>query len=142
MNHENASRVAAMIRIVTELEEATDCIYRLVKLTERKYNKGYQFTDHHVEKIGEITKVVGQSLQTVETYLLNKTPDDVISAVESLEKQSKKMRKSFNKQAVKRMSEGDIRVEMLYTDINTQLKTLANHARGVMEASDSVVADK
>jgi len=85
---------------------------------------------------------VGQSLQTVETYLLNKTPDDVISAVESLEKQSKKMRKSFNKQAVKRMSEGDIRVEMLYTDINTQLKTLANHARGVMEASDSVVVDK
>ena len=86
--------------------------------------------------------MVGQSLQTVETYLLNKTPDDVISAVESLEKQSKKMRKSFNKQAVKRMSEGDIRVEMLYTDINTQLKTLANHARGVMEASDSVVVDK
>ena len=85
---------------------------------------------------------MGQSLQTVETYLLNKTPDDVISAVESLEKQSKKMRKSFNKQAVKRMSEGDIRVEMLYTDINTQLKTLANHARGVMEASDSVVVDK
>ena len=142
MNHENASRVAAIIRIVTELEEATDCIYRLVKLTERKYNKGYHFTDHHVEKIGKITKVVGQSLQTVETYLLNKTPDDVISAVESLEKQSKKMRKSFNKQAVKRMSEGDIRVEMLYTDINTQLKTLANHARGVMEASDSVVVDK
>jgi hypothetical protein len=66
----------------------------------------------------------------------------VISAVESLEKQSKKMRKSFNKQAAKRMSEGDIRVEILYTDINTQLKTLANHARGVMEASDSVVVDK
>ena len=66
----------------------------------------------------------------------------MISAVESLEKQSKKMRKSFNKQDAKRMSEGDIRVEMLYTDINTQLKILANHARGVMEASDSVVVDK
>ena len=66
----------------------------------------------------------------------------MISAVESLEKQSKKMRKSFNKQSAKRMSEGDIRVEMLYTDINTQLKTLANHARGVMEVSDSVVVDK
>ena len=66
----------------------------------------------------------------------------MILAVESLEKQSKKMRKYFNKQAVKRMSEGVIRAEMFYTDINTQLKTLANHARGVMEASDSVVADK
>ncbi len=141
MNHENASRVAAMIRIVSELEEATDCIYRLVKLTERKYNKGYQFADHHVEKIGRITSVVGQSLQTVESYLLKKTPDEVITAVESLEKKSKKMRKSFNKEAIKRMSEGDIRVEMLYTDINSQLKALANHARGVMEASDSVVTE-
>jgi hypothetical protein len=62
----------------------------------------------------------------------------VIAAVESLEQQSKSMRKSFNKQAVRRMSEGDIRIEMLYTDINNQLKTLANHARGVMDASDSV----
>ncbi|MEN8866021.1 MAG: Na/Pi cotransporter family protein [Akkermansiaceae bacterium] len=138
MNQENAYRVAAMIRIVTELEEATDCIYRLVKLTERKYNKGYQFTEHHVEEIGQITMVVGQSLRTVENYLLRKTPSDVITAVEALEQQSKSMRKSFNKQAVKRMSEGDIRVEMLYTDINNQLKTLANHARGVMDASDSV----
>lgn len=65
MNQENAYRVAAMIRIVTELEEATDCIYRLVKLTERKYNRGYQFTDHHVHEIGQITNVVGQSLRTV-----------------------------------------------------------------------------
>ena len=141
MDEENAHRVTAMIRIVTELEEATDCIYRLVKLTERKYNKGYQFTDHHVEKIGQITTVVGQALRTVENYLLRKTPTDVISAVESLEQQSKSMRKTFNKQAVKRMNESDIRIEMLYTDINTQLKTLANHARGVMDASDSVVPD-
>ena len=141
MNQENASRVTAMIRIVTELEEATDCIYRLVKLTERKYNKGYQFTDHHVEEIGQITKLVGQSLRTVENYLLRKTPLDVVAAVESLEQQSKSMRKSFNKQAVKRMSEGDIRIEMLYTDINNQLRTLANHARGVMDASDSVAPD-
>ena len=51
------------------------------------------------------------------------------------------MRKSFNKEAIKRMSEGDIQVEMLYTDINSQLKALANHARGVMEASDSVVTE-
>ena len=141
MDQENAYRVAAMIRIVTELEEATDCIYRLVKLTERKYNKGYQFTDHHVEEVGQITKVVGQSLRTVENYLFRKTPADVIAAVESLEKQSNSMKKSFNKQAVKLMSEADIRVEMLYTDINNQLKTLANHARGVMDASDSVVPD-
>jgi phosphate uptake regulator len=56
--------------------------------------------------------------------------------MKSLEAQSCDMRKTFNKEAVKRMSEGDIRIEMLYTDINNQLMALANHALGVQEASD------
>ena len=136
MNDSNASNIAAMIRIVAELEEATDCIYRLVKLTEKKYNKTYQFTDHHVKQVGQITAVVGQALNAVENYLLRRTPPEVITSVKSLEAQSSDMRKTFNKQAVKRMSEGDIRIEMLYTDVNNQLMALANHAIGVMEASD------
>jgi len=137
MNHKNASNIAAMIRIVAELEEATDCIYRLVKMTEKKYNKRYQFTEHQTDQVGQITAVVGQALGAVENFLLRKTPPDVITSVKSLEKQSHSMRKTFNKEAMKRMSEGDIRVEMLYTDINTQLMGLANHSLGVMEASDS-----
>jgi phosphate:Na+ symporter len=137
MNHKNASNIAAMIRIVAELEEATDCIYRLVKMTEKKYNKRYQFTEHQTNQVGQITAVVGQALGAVENFLLRKTPPDVITSVKSLEKQSHSMRKTFNKEAIKRMSEGDIRVEMLYTDINTQLMGLANHSLGVMEASDS-----
>ncbi len=136
MNASNASNIAAMIRIVAELEEATDCIYRLVKLTEKKYNKSYKFTDHQVEQIGQITSVVGQALGAVDNYLLRQTPPEVITSVKTLEEQSNTMRKSFNKEAVKRMSEGDIRVEMLYTDVNNQLMALANHALGVMEASD------
>ena len=137
MNEQNATNIAAMIRIVAELEEATDSIYRLVKLTEKKYNKSYKFTEHQTEQFGQITSVVGQALNAVENYLLRKTPSEVITSVTSLEAQSNSMRKTFNKQAMKRMSEGDIRVEMLYTDINNQLMGLANHALGVIEASNS-----
>lgn len=141
MNAENASNVTAMIRIVAELEEGTDCIYRLVKLTEKKYNKGYTFTDHQMKQVGQITSVVGQALGAVDNYLLTQTPPEVITSVQSLTDQSKDMRKSFNKEAVKRMSEGDIRVEMLYTDVNNQLKALAKHTLGVMEASDLAASE-
>lgn len=136
MDDSNASNIAAMIHIVAELEEATDCIYRLVKLTEKKYNKAYQFSDHQVEQIGQITAVVGRALSAVDNYLLRRTPPEVITSMKSLADQSSDMRKTFNKEAVKRMSEGDIRIEMLYTDVNNQLKALANHALGVLEASD------
>lgn len=136
MNDSNATNIAAMIHIVAELEEATDCIYRLVKLTEKKYNKAYQFSEHQVEQIGQITAVVGRALSALDNYLLRRTPPEVITSMKSLEAQSCDMRKTFNKEAVKRMSEGDIRIEMLYTDINNQLMALANHALGVQEASD------
>ena len=125
---QHAGNIAAMIRIVAELEESTDCTYRLIKLIERKYNKGHDFTDHQTKRVREIADVVGQSLSAVDNYLLQAVPADVISSVKSLEDQTDNMRKSFNKEAIKRMAEGDIRIEMLYTDINNQLESLANHS--------------
>jgi phosphate:Na+ symporter len=134
---QHAGSIAAMIRIVAELEESTDCTYRLVKLIERKYNKGHDFTDHQTKRVREIADVVGQSLSAVDNYLLQPVPADVIRSVKSLEDQTDNMRKSFNKEAIKRMAEGDIRIEMLYTDINNQLESLANHSLNIMEASNN-----
>jgi len=131
----HAGNVAAMIRIVAELEESTDCIYRLVKLTERRYNKGHKFTAHHNKQITQLTDIVGQALGAGENYLLNDVPAEVLTSVKSLDSQSRSLRKSFNKEAMKRMSEGDIRVEMLYSDMNNQLRSLGNHAYGILEAS-------
>jgi len=131
----HAGNVAAMIRIVAELEESTDCIYRLVKLTERRYNKGHKFTAHHNKQITQLTDIVGQALGAVENYLLHDVPAEVLTSVKSLDSQSRSLRKSFNKEAMKRMSEGDIRVEMLYSDMNNQLRSLGNHAYGILEAS-------
>jgi len=134
---QHAGNIAAMIRIVAELEEATDCIYRLIKLIERKYNKGHEFSEHQIKRVGEIADVVGQSLSAVDNYLLKPVPPEVITSVKSLEDQTDSMRKSYNKESLKRMAEGDIRVEMLYTDINNQLEALANHILNIMEASDT-----
>ena len=134
---QHAGNIAAMIRIVAELEESTDCTYRPIKLIERKYNKGHDFTDHQTKRVREIADVVGQSLSAVDNYLLQAVPADVISSVKSLEDQTDNMRKSFNKEAIKRMAEGDIRIEMLYTDINNQLESLANHSLNIMEASNN-----
>ena len=131
-----ASSIASMIRIVSELEEITDTIYRLVKLIERKYNKDHQFTEHQTKRIGEMTSVAGQALSAVDNYILQPIPAEVITSVKSLEDQTDNMRKTFNKEAIKRMAEGDIKVEMIYTDINNQLEALANHTLNVIEASN------
>lgn len=135
IREQQAAEIASMIRIVAELEEITDTIYRLVKLTERKYKKGHKFTEHQTKRVGEISSVVGQALSAVDNYILRPFPAEVITSVKVLENQTETMRKSFNKEAIKRMAAGDIKVEMIYTDINNQLESLANHTLNVMEAS-------
>jgi Na+/phosphate symporter len=82
-----------------------------------------------------MTSVAGQALGAVDNYILQTVPPEVIASVMTLENQTDSMRKSFNKEAIKRMAEGDIKVEMIYMDINNQLESLANHTLNVMQAS-------
>lgn len=133
-----ASNIASMIRIVAELEECTDRIYRLVKLVQRKYRKNREFSVEQVSSVQEMARVVGQAISVADNYLLHPVPPEVIGSVETLEKQSDSMRKTFNKEAIKRMADGDIRVEMLYTDINNHLEAIANHALNVIQESANI----
>ncbi len=41
----NAAHITGLLRVVAEFEEATDRIYRMVKIVERKYRKGRNFTE-------------------------------------------------------------------------------------------------
>ena len=133
-----AGNIARMIRIVAELEECTDRIYRLVKLVERKYKKNRAFSEEQIGRVKEMTDVVGQSISVFDNYLLRPVPAEVMGSVHQLEEQSDTMRKNFNKEAIKRMATGDIRVEMLYTDINNHLEAIANHALNVIQESSGI----
>ncbi|MCB1093545.1 MAG: Na/Pi cotransporter family protein, partial [Verrucomicrobiae bacterium] len=48
---ENARSVTRMLRIVSELEEISDAIYRLIQITQRKYTKGRAFGDEATASI-------------------------------------------------------------------------------------------
>ena len=43
---------------------------------------------------------------------------------------------------MKRMASGDIRVEILYTDINNRLEALANHAVNIIQESSAISRDR
>lgn len=136
-----ASNIASMIRIVAELEECTDRIYRLVKLVERKYNKNREFSEEQIGRVKEMADVVGQSISVSDNYLLRPITADVLGSAHTLEEQSDTMRKRFNKEAMRRMAGGDIRVEMIYTDINNHLEAIANHALNVIQESSAITLD-
>jgi len=138
IGQEQAGHIAGMVRIVAEIEECTDRIYSLVKLVRRKYNKDRKFTTEQETRVREMASIVGQAISAADNYMLRAVPSDVIGAVRLLEERSDTMRKTYNKQAMQRMASGDIRVEMLYTDINNHLEAIANHAVNIIQESSAI----
>ncbi|MGB2402399.1 MAG: Na/Pi cotransporter family protein [Akkermansiaceae bacterium] len=131
----NANRIANMLRITQEVEECVDCIYRLVKLNERRYKKDRQFTQEQQEAIREFAGSISQFVTFADNNLLAKISDDDMAKAEAMKKMAGTMRKKFNKSAMKRMSHGDVKLEMLNIDINNHFDSVSNHALHIVQTT-------
>ncbi len=131
----NAHVVASMIRMVSELEEITDALYRLVKFTERKYSKNREFTDEATEGVREMVLTLQESFRWLSRRLFEPLVHADINAVKVIEKKTHALKKRLNKAAMKRIKgeDGDVRAEMLTVDMNNHLGALASYARNVVE---------
>ena len=131
----NASRITAMLRVVAELEEATDRIYRLVKVIERKYRKGRDFTEIQHKDLTAITMQV-RALLDVGCNSLGSVNGEVIEKAQMIEDRVDALRKRNNKAAALRMQQGAVvQTEMIFIDMNNHLEAVANHALNVVQAT-------
>lgn len=135
ISDENALSVTRMLRIVSELEEISDIIYRLIQLTQRKYNKKRDFTD---EATGAMLAFANKVLEFIDLYnqVLAKEPGErEWRLARQLEIETDALRKRGNKQAMKRMgtAESDVRTETLTIDMNNQFEEIGNHALNVVQ---------
>ncbi|MFZ9940936.1 MAG: Na/Pi cotransporter family protein [Luteolibacter sp.] len=131
----NATRITAMLRVVAELEEATDRIYRLVKVIERKYRKGRDFSEIQHEDLTAITAEV-QTLLEVACNSLGKADGEDIEKAQLIEDRVDGLRKRNNKAAAVRMQQGTmVQTEMIFIDMNNHIEAVANHALNVVQAA-------
>ncbi|MBK1829699.1 Na/Pi cotransporter family protein [Verrucomicrobiaceae bacterium R5-34] len=135
---QHASRIAGMLRITQELEECVDCIYRLVKLNERRYKKNRQFSPDQIESLREYAGNTAQFIQFADAHLLQSISDEQMNKAEEIKSTSIAMRKKLNKSAMKRMADGDVRLEMINIDINNHFEAIANHVLHVVQAGQSM----
>lgn len=131
----NATRITSMLRIVAEFEEATDRIYRMVKVIQRKYEKGRDFTDQqHQELVNSGTQV--RMLLDVAKNSLHGLDGTTYERAHEIENSVDRMRKRNNKAAAKRMQEGAvIQTEMIFIDLNNHMEAVSNHLLNVIQAS-------
>lgn len=140
IGRDNAARIAAMLRVVSELEEATDRIYRLVKVVQRKYEKGIRFNPHHEEELTGLCEHVDSILQRADDSLAGLGPA-MLEEANHLENRIDALRKNHNRGAMKRMQDGgDVPTEMIFTEINNHLEAIGNHALNVIENGEPTAA--
>ena len=131
----NAEKITSMLRIVQEFEEATDRIYRLVKIVQRKYEKGRDFPEEQDREIRAISAEV-RSLLDVAMNSLRGVNDQMLQEAQGIEDRIDDHRKKNNKGAVRRMqSGGAVQTEMLYIEINNHLEAIGNHALNIVQSA-------
>ncbi len=130
----NASRITSNLRVVAELEEATDRIYRMVKVVQRKYEKGRDFSEtQHAELISSGAQV--RMLLDVVSNSLTGIDGTTYERAHEIESRVDRLRKRNNKAAAKRMQEGSVvQTEMIFIDLNNHMEAIANHLLNVIQA--------
>ena len=137
----NADEVSSMIRTVSELEEASDCVHRLVMLTDRRNRKGHSpFSDEITIEIKKFTSLVGEFLIFTRNNLTEQTSEDLLKKANEFESSVDSMRRTLNKSCLARMQkDGDLKREMLQIDINNQLDKISNHCLNVIQSITGTV---
>ena len=135
---QNASRIAGMLRITQELEECVDCIYRLVKLIERRYKNGRTIAADQVAELREHAGNTAHFIQFADEHLLKPISADLETKAKELSNNAKMMKKKFNASAMKRMADGNVKLEMLNIDLNNHFQAVSNHAMHVIQASQGI----
>lgn len=131
----NAGRIAAMLRAVSEYEEATDRIYRLVKVLQRKYEKGRKFTDEQHQALTAHAECVLGFLRLSRDLAVKRPTPAETALSEEHEARIDSARKRLNKEAMARMSAGgDVATEMLQVDLSNHLEAIGNHAQNIVQA--------
>ncbi len=130
----NATKITSNLRVVAELEEATDRIYRMVKVVQRKYEKGRDFSEiQHDELIASSTQV--KMLLGVAKNSLVGIDGKTFECAHEIESRVDRLRKQNNKAAAKRMQEGSVvQTEMIFIDLNNHMEAVANHLLNVIQA--------
>ena len=132
-----AGEVASMLRMVSELEEISDCIYRLVIFTEREYKKKRDFSDETQEEVIKFAATVSEFIDFYVNHIFSEIDANTVARAEQHKKKIVSYRKILNKAAMKRMplADTDVKTEMLNIDINNHLEKIADHAISVINSA-------
>lgn len=129
------ANIAQMLRIVDELENATDSSMSLALLLERCEKKGIALDRDEIEALAPYTLLVDEFLRFVGEKLGGPIDDETLALAAEFEEKIDAFRKDLKRIARKRLKAGaDVKTELLFIDMVRHVEKIGDCAYSVAEA--------
>lgn len=135
LNETSRMNVNAMLRIVHEIENISDSCYKLMILTQRKYNKKISFHYKADEEIRNYSVLILKFINFSKININEHLSKDELQKAFNLENKIDEYRDKLKKSTQKRLQEGsDVNSELLYLDILKNFEHIGDNSLNIAQA--------
>ncbi|MFC1898309.1 Na/Pi cotransporter family protein [Candidatus Cloacimonadota bacterium] len=125
----------AMLRIVNELENIGDSCYKLMILTERKYDQKIQLHSKAKEEFNDFAALVSESMALYKQRMNEHLETQVLELAYKLEVKMNNLRDNLKKAAQQRLQDGsDVNAELLYLDLLKHFEHIGDNSLNIAQA--------
>lgn len=135
LSETNIKIVNAMMRIVHELENVADSIFKLTVLSKKKFDKAIDFQPKAEEDLRAYSGLIKDFIGLYKNHLSTEFDNREIEKAYHLENEVNQMRDSLSKSARKRLQKGsEVKSELLYIDLVKCLENIGDNSLNIAQA--------
>lgn len=135
LSEDNVVNVNAMMRIVNELENIGDSCFKLMLLTERKYNSKIKLHTKAREEFEDFASMLSESMALYKNRMNVHLEKQVLEMVYRLEEKMNNLRDNLKEATQQRLQEGsDVKAELLYLDLLKHFEHIGDYSLNIAQA--------
>ena len=135
LSERSVMNVNAMMRIVNELENIGDSCFKLMLLTERKYDNKIQLHAKALEEFNDFTSLLSESMELYKLRMNEHLEKQVLDLIYKLEVKMNNLRDNLKKATQYRLQEGsNVKAELLYLDLLKHFEHIGDNNLNIAQA--------
>lgn len=135
LSERSMTNINAMMRIINELENIGDSCYKLMFLTQRKYDKKIKLHEKALTEFNDFAEIVSESMSLYQVRMNEQLEQRVLDHAYKLERKINHLRDNLKKAAQKRLQQGaDVQSELLYLDLLKHFEHIGDNSINIAEA--------
>ncbi len=135
LSQRGMNNVAALIRIINELENIGDSCYKLGLILQRKYDKKIKLHDKAASELEDFSDLILEFMDLYQQKMDEHLEKEVLQIAYKLEANVNNLRDNLKKGSQKRLQEGaNVDSELLYLDILKHFEHIGDNSLNIAQA--------